>query len=69
MTRFTLNLGDSSWSFGQVPRRPFAAPDVYDLPAVTEWLPATVPGNVRTDLLALGRIPYPFFAEQYKESL
>ncbi|MBE7550519.1 MAG: hypothetical protein HS126_05540 [Anaerolineales bacterium] len=69
MTRFTLNLGGSSWSFGQVPRRPFAAPDVYDLPAVTEWLPAVIPGNVRTDLLALGRILDPFFGEQYKESL
>lgn len=69
MTRFTLDLGDSSWSFGQVPRRPFSAPDVYDLPAVTEWLPAVIPGNVRTDLLALGRIPDPFFGEQYKESL
>lgn len=69
MTRFSLNLGDSLWSFGQVPRRPFSASDVYDLPNVIEWLPATVPGNVRTDLLALGRIPDPFFGEQYKESL
>ena len=25
-----------------------------------EWLPATVPGGVHTDLLALGRIPDPF---------
>ena len=28
-----------------------------------------VPGNVRTDLLALGRIPDPFFGEQYQDSL
>ncbi|HEX9926758.1 MAG TPA: glycoside hydrolase family 2 TIM barrel-domain containing protein [Anaerolineae bacterium] len=27
-----------------------------------------MPGNVRTDLLALGRIPEPFYAEQYKAS-
>ena len=29
----------------------------------TEWLPATVPGGVHTDLLALGRIPDPFVAD------
>jgi beta-mannosidase len=69
MTRQVLNLGDNSWYFGQVAQRTFAAPEVYDLPAVTEWLPATVPGNVRTDLLALDRIPDPFFGEGYQEGL
>ncbi len=64
-----LSLNDNNWLFGQVPHRPFTTPDVYDLPTVTEWLPATVPGNVRTDLLALGRIPDPFFGEQYQQSL
>ena len=29
----------------------------------TEWLPAQVPGGVHTDLLALGRIPDPFAAD------
>src|SRR4051795_6556904 len=28
-----------------------------------EWLPANVPGGVHTDLLALGRIPDPFVAD------
>lgn len=28
-----------------------------------DWLPATVPGGVHTDLLALGRIPDPFVAD------
>jgi beta-mannosidase len=28
-----------------------------------EWLPARVPGSVHTDLLALGRIPDPFVAD------
>jgi len=28
-----------------------------------EWLPATVPGSVHTDLLALNRIPDPFVAD------
>ncbi len=69
MPRQTINLGDDNWHFGQVPRRGFTDANIYDLPAVTEWLPATVPGNVRTDLLALGRIPDPSFAEGYKESL
>ncbi len=69
MTRQTVNLGGEAWRFGHVPPRPFDAAAVYDLPAVTEWLPATVPGNVRPDLLALGRISDPFFGEQYQDSL
>ncbi len=32
----------------------------------TEWLPATVPGGVHTDLLALGRIPDPFAGDNEK---
>ncbi len=31
-----------------------------------EWLPASVPGGVHTDLLALGRIPDPFAADNEK---
>jgi len=31
-----------------------------------EWLPATVPGGVHTDLLALGHIPDPFVADNEK---
>jgi beta-mannosidase len=31
-----------------------------------EWLPATVPGGVHTDLLALGRIPDPFVGDNEK---
>jgi beta-mannosidase len=29
----------------------------------TEWLPAQIPGGVHTDLMALGRIPDPFVAD------
>ena len=29
----------------------------------SEWLPATVPGGVHTDLLALNRIPNPFVGD------
>ncbi|MCX7670316.1 MAG: glycoside hydrolase family 2 protein, partial [Anaerolineae bacterium] len=34
--------------------------------ATDEWLPAQVPGSVHTDLLALGRIPDPFVADNEK---
>ena len=32
-----------------------------------EWMPATVPGGVHTDLLALGKIPNPFVADNEKQ--
>lgn len=32
-----------------------------------QWLPATAPGGVHTDLLALGRIPDPFVADNEKK--
>jgi len=32
-----------------------------------EWMPATVPGGVHTDLLALGKIPDPFVADNEKQ--
>lgn len=32
-----------------------------------EWLPATVPGGVHTDLLALGRIPDPFVGDNERK--
>ena len=31
-----------------------------------EWLPAQLPGGVHTDLLAAGRIPDPFVADNEK---
>jgi beta-mannosidase len=32
-----------------------------------DWLPATIPGGVHTDLLALGKIPDPFFGDNEKQ--
>ena len=32
-----------------------------------EWLPATVPGTVHTDLLAAGKIPDPFYGDNEKD--
>jgi len=44
-----------SWHFRQVGSPPLWGGE--------EWLPATVPGGVHTDLLALGRIPDPFVGD------
>ncbi|MCB9076199.1 MAG: hypothetical protein H6631_01250 [Anaerolineaceae bacterium] len=69
VSRSTISLNDNQWRFGQAPRCPFAACNVFDLHRVQEWLPAAVPGNVRTDLLTLNRIADPFFGENYQDSL
>jgi beta-mannosidase len=66
--RQTIDL-NGAWQFGSVPRRPFDTLDVDDRAGVAEWLPASVPGNVRADLLALGRIPAPFYGTDYRASL
>jgi len=42
---------------GQVPRQPFSAAPADDRAEVTAWRPARVPGDVRADLIAAGRIP------------
>jgi beta-mannosidase len=63
------NLGGAGWQFGSVLRRSWAELDVDDRAGVTEWLPAGVPGDVRADLLALGRIPDPFFGDGHRASL
>ena len=49
---FTQSLS-GSWSFRQRDTK--------------EWLPATVPGGVHTDLLALGKIPDPFVGDNEKK--
>ncbi|MCD6290932.1 MAG: hypothetical protein J7M34_10555 [Anaerolineae bacterium] len=64
-----INLGGPGWSFGHVPPRPFSGGPSNDLSRVETWYSASVPGNVRTDLLALGLIPDPFVADQYQDSL
>ena len=57
MSRHTLDLGSLQWQLGQAPRQPFHAEQADDRAEVREWLPATVPGDVRADLIAAGRIP------------
>jgi len=57
MSRRILNLSSLPWQFGRIDRQPFSPQPVDDRPAVTEWLPARVPRDVRADLIAAGRIP------------
>ncbi len=57
MARKIVDLSTYPWRMGQVPRQPFGAAPHDDRDAVTEWLPARVPGDVRADLIAAGRIP------------
>ena len=71
MSRQIISLNDNQWQCGRVTRRPFSASNLFDVSAVRKWHSATVPGNVRSDLLALGRIPDPFGdnPEAWKDSL
>ena len=43
----TIDLGKARWQFRDTTSK--------------NWLPATVPGCVHTDLLAAGKIPDPFY--------
>lgn len=58
--RQTLDLGGQDWRIGCVKCRPTADMAAWDVDAVEEWLPATVPGDVRADLLDSKRIPDPY---------
>jgi beta-mannosidase len=57
MSRRIVNLGLLDWQVGQAARQPFRAAPVDDRAVVREWLPARIPGDVRADLIAAGRIP------------
>ncbi len=54
-----FSLAAQNWQLGQTDRLPFDAPTVDDRPAVSRWMPAVVPGNVRLDLLANGLLTAP----------
>ena len=58
MPRRIVELNGDDWRLGQAPAD--AAPERaawQELERVAEWLPATVPGNVRADLVRAGRLP------------
>jgi beta-mannosidase len=67
LPRRTKDLGGTGWRFGCVAPQPLGA-RAGDRANVEEWLPATVPGNVRSDLLAVGRIEDPFHSTNNQES-
>ena len=64
LARSTFDLSRCVWQFGSAPQRswdPATPPGAaFDLDQVQEWLPATVPGDVHSDLLAHGRIADPY---------
>lgn len=64
--RKTHSLNDSHWFIGAVAPQPFPAPN--DFAQVEGWLPATVPGDVRLDLLAINKIPDPFLGKNNEAS-
>jgi beta-mannosidase len=58
MSRQIVELNGDDWRLGQAP--PDADPGQaawQELDRVAEWLPASVPGNVRADLIRAGRLP------------
>ncbi|HEX9116838.1 MAG TPA: glycoside hydrolase family 2 TIM barrel-domain containing protein [Anaerolineae bacterium] len=57
MSRQVLDLSTVRWQLGRVPRQGWGKTCVDDRGQVSEWLPAAVPGDVRADLNAAGRIP------------
>lgn len=59
--RKLISLNDSDWFVGAVAPQPFPAPN--DFAQVQGWIPATVPGDVRLDLLRIQKIPDPFLGK------
>ncbi len=69
MTRRVIDLNGRVWRLGQAPDN--ADPDRaswHELERIAEWFPATVPGNVRADLLRAGRLPDLYFGTQAEAS-
>jgi beta-mannosidase len=66
--RRLVDLNGPDWQFGCVPQKSVGCENASDYNQVAEWLPATVPGNVRADLLALGRISDPFYGLNNEDS-
>ncbi len=52
-----INLNGNNWQFGSVAPAPLWSDR--DLGEVRDWQPATVPGNLESDLIALGRMDDP----------
>ena len=65
--RHQIDLSSLPWQLGCAPQQPWRPeqPDgaPFDLDQVREWLPASVPGDVHSDLLAAGRIADPYLGD------
>ncbi|MFN2165217.1 MAG: glycosyl hydrolase 2 galactose-binding domain-containing protein, partial [Anaerolineae bacterium] len=69
MTRQLLDLSGTGWKLGRAPTASSPGRADWDeLRQITEWLQATVPGNVRADLVRAGRIPDLFAGTQAEDS-
>ena len=69
MTRRVLDLSGADWKLGRAPAD--ASPEHaewHELERIDEWLLATVPGNIRADLVRAGRLPDLFFGTQAEDS-
>ncbi len=66
LMRCVVSLNDSNWFIGAVAPQQFPAPN--DFARVEGWLPASVPGDVRLDLLALNKIPDPILGKNNEAS-
>lgn len=64
--RQIFSLNDSDWFVGAVPPQKFPAPN--DFARVEGWIPATVPGDVRLDLLRINKIPDPVLGKNNEAS-
>jgi beta-mannosidase len=60
----SISLEGNDWTVGYKKMYDDSAPGtIAEADKMSEWLPATVPGNVRADLMAAGRLPALFFGQ------
>lgn len=62
---FTHDLS-SGWALAEVVPGTDPSPAAV---AEAEWLPASVPGDIHLDLMAAGRVPDPFYGDQWQNCL
>lgn len=69
MPRRVVDLNGSDWQLGQaVQRDDPRSPSVQGLPFIEHWIPANVPGNVRSDLARAGKLRDLHFGLQSEEA-
>ncbi|MGD9144548.1 MAG: glycoside hydrolase family 2 TIM barrel-domain containing protein [Anaerolineae bacterium] len=69
MSRKVLDLGGDGWQLGQAPASGQPGRATWgELEQITEWLPATVPGNIRADLVRAGHLPDLYYGAQAETS-